>query len=340
MISIAVGLLLQSWPGASMAARVDDLYSADVSVQDRSEEAREAALEDAMRMVLVRVTGSPQAAARSELEPLIERSASFVQAYRYMRGNANLRLSVSFDGQAVQEAAAASGVPVWGPERPRLLVWLAIDYGGGQRLIVPADSEGPVARTLQAAARERGLPISLPLMDAQDRQRISFADVWGGFTEAVEAASARYAPDAILVGRARRRQSGRLGVEWKLHFGAELMAEQGGIGDGIQRAADYFAQQFAIGGRGQTGRFAQLEVADIDSLRHYARVIEHLEKLSVVENVRLSEVSGDAVVFELTLKGTLEQLRRAIALGNVLAEQRFGPAGPPPGRDLHYRPAL
>ncbi len=136
MISIAVGLLLQSWPGASMAARVDDLYSADVSVQDRSEEAREAALEDAMRMVLVRVTGSPQAAARSELEPLIERSASFVQAYRYMRGNANLRLSVSFDGQAVQEAAAASGVPVWGPERPRLLVWLAIDYGGGQRLIV------------------------------------------------------------------------------------------------------------------------------------------------------------------------------------------------------------
>lgn len=338
--SLMLTMALFALPVDASATRVENMFSAEVRVPDRSTESRDQALKSALGQVLVRITGSAAAAGSPELEDLKDNAARYVQVYRYRGFTDDIALEVTFDGTALQQAVAARGIGVWGAERPEVLVWLAIDYGGGQRLLLPADNDGAVAATLRETAASRGLPISLPLMDALDRQRIGFADVWGGFTEAVEAASARYAPDAILIGRARRRSGGGLSVEWKLMAGGELLASRGSISDGIHESADFFARQFVVGGQGGAGQRLRLRVSEVAGLEQYAKVLDHLESLSVIADVALSEVSGRELVFDIQIKGTAEQLRRAIALGRII--EPAAPSSGVPGlvTELHYRPVL
>lgn len=331
-------LLLLAGPAPASGAQVDGLYAAEVTVEDRSAEAREPALQSAMAAVLVRLTGSTARANSQALSDLIENPNRFVQAYRYGRSGSATRLQVTFDGRALAEAVTRRGVGVWGDQRPKVLVWLAIDYGGGRRLIVPADSDGPVARRIRAAATERGLPVSLPLMDAADRERITFADVWGGFTETLESASRRYAPDAILVGRARRGQGGALRVEWKLHFNSELLATQGGVDAGVQEAADYFARQFVVGGGGTASARMALRIIGVGNLRQYAAILAHLESLSLIESVTLREARDDELLVDVTLRGSRQQLQRALALGRVLKEADSAGATDSVSGDLTLRP--
>lgn len=337
LLSSLGALALQCCACAAFAARVDNLFFTEVAVGDTSVEARESALGLALGEVLVRITGARDAAENPELAAIIENAPRFVQVYSYGRTARGQVLSVNFDGEALQDSVASAGIPVWGTERPKVLVWLAIDYGGGQRLLLSEDNEGAVADLIRQAALARGLPMSLPLMDAEDRERIRFADVWGGFTQAVERASQRYQPDAILVGRARRKQGGRLGAEWKLYFASAVLVSEGGLDAGINEAADYFARQFVVGGQSVQARQSRLQVTGIDSLEVYARVLDFLEALSVVEQVRLAEVSEADFVFELGLKGSTEQLRRAIALAGVLQEIDTS-ADAVPDQILRYRP--
>lgn len=317
---------------------VDNLYAVTVPVADTSEELREEAIGNALGAVLVRVTGSRGASADSRLQRVTDNAAAYVQVYRYGRGDGGeLRLSVTFDGNAVEQAVAAAGLPVWGAERPKLLIWLAVDYGGGQRTIISSDNEGSVANTLRAAATQRGLPVSFPLMDAEDREQVSFADVWGGFNQTIMAASQRYQPDAILTGRARRRQGGRLGVEWRLYFASGVYASDGGLTEGIESAADYFARQFVVGGGDESGR-VMVEVGGIDSVATFAAVISHLETLSAVETVKVLEVRDDTFRIELGLRGSAEQLRRAISLRGLLEEAEKAELPLQPGL-LHFKVA-
>lgn len=336
-ILVVLLVLLLPWQAAG-AARVEGLYETAVPVADRSPEAREEALGSALRVVLVRLTGSQAQAANPALDDLEENAARFVRSFRYSGSGSGRLLQVTFDGRALADAIASRGVGVWGDERPKVMVWLAIDYGGGRRVIVPADSDGPVARRLRATASERGLPMSLPLMDAEDRERISFADIWGGFNETVRAASERYAPDAILTGKARRSQSGALQVEWKLYFGGELLASRGRVDAGLQEAADYFARQFVVGGSAATATGLTLRIIGVTRLDQYARVLAHLEGLSLVETVTLREAREQALLFDVRLKGSRAQLQRALALGRVVEE-----IGPDPGvmsaeNELRLRP--
>src|SRR5258706_15949695 len=83
-----------------------------------------------------------------------------------------------------------------------------------------------VRKELLAVADERGLPVTLPLLDVQDLRAVTFADVWGGFEDRVAAASARYRADALLIGRVRPGLIGNQ-IEWLLVVGAERRVVRG-----------------------------------------------------------------------------------------------------------------
>jgi hypothetical protein len=107
------------------------------------------------------------------------------------------------------------------------LLWVAVDGGQGERAVLPAagappDTTQEMADLLEsirtsntAIADQRGLPITLPLLDLEDMNQIEFADVWGGFEQSLLPASTRYGADAVLVGRIRVTQFGQE-VEWLL----------------------------------------------------------------------------------------------------------------------------
>lgn len=334
-------------PGAgtiatAYAARVEGLYAATVPVGDGSAESMKAAYAEALRRVLVKVTGRRDAGAQlagrfGDPEPL-------VQQYRRDGSGA---LWAQFDPAAIRRGLDAAGEPVWGENRPTTLAWIAYDAGDGERDILGSEAAmrapatGPVdalRRDLLDTAASRGVPLVLPMRDSQDLAAVTFADIWGEFGGPVLAASARYQSDAVLVGRARLVPAGMPDVRWTLHLGDERFEWRGGVADGPHGLADRLAARLAsAGAAGQTLLVAVTGVAGLDG---YGQVSAYLRGLDLVEAIEVPYVKGDVVVYRLRVRGGAEQLARTFAIGRLLyADAPASLAIPPQGRppDLTYR---
>ncbi len=324
---LLLGLILVS-TGAH-AARLADLFQTEVDADGRDTVARNAALELALRDVLVRVTGSTSSVGEPAAQALLKQPGRFVEQFRFLDAPAQspdaaqqLRLWVQFDGVALAREIRRAGLPYWGYERPDVLVWLAVD-DRGQRYLV-GENVALTTDALVHAASRRGLPLTLPLMDLQDQRAVQFTDVWGGFIGGVEAASQRYRPQVILLGkleRARGRSDWR--AEWTLlgdgsrqNWSGHANGLAAGIDQGISGAADRLAVQYAVVNADASVR--PLVVEGVQNLEDYARVSKYLASLAAVEAVQVARVSGQEVEFNLQLRAAERNLRQVITLGRLL----------------------
>jgi hypothetical protein len=314
-------------PVPARADRVEGLYEAEVPLEDD----REAAFGAALAEVLTRVTGRRDIAGREEARELLGNAAAFAQQFRQPVPD---RLWVAFDGAALEAELARLGLPVWGPDRPVTLLWVAMDAGGGRRFVVASGAElareANLRDSLQDTAARRGIPVMFPLMDAEDRARASFAEVWGGFEDSIRAASARYGADAVLVGRLSAEDPGF--GRWTLLEASGSQRWTGGAGESIERVADLFAARLAVVSSGEL-RPLRMSVAGIESVDDYARVMSFLARLTAVQSLSLERLEGDTATFRLALRGTTGGLAEAIALGRLLEREAAGTDG----AELAYR---
>lgn len=308
-------LLVLSLP--AVAGVVEELYDAEVEWDG---EDRRAAFGAALGEVIIRVTGDRGSVREASVAELMAKPDRYVQQFR--PGDTGDTLWVSFDGPSVTKALRAIGQPVWGEERPTTLLWLAVDQGSGRRGTLGADPDRDDAvmaalRTrVEDTARARGLPIVFPLLDAEDRAALSFADLWGGFDEAIEGASGRYGTDAVLAGRVSLSEPDR--GRWTLYSGSAPMRWVGDTADGIQRTADHYASIFAVSGAGAAARTLAVRVHGVRDVAGYARVLAHLESLTAVRDVAVEQMEGDRLTLRLAVNGSPASLDQALALGSVL----------------------
>lgn len=323
-----------AFPATVDAVVVERLYEASVPVADQSAGARQAAMADALGVVLVRVTGQRDAPAFEEFSDLIVAAPRLVQQFRYeQREEPDAEtgepvrvpyLWVRFDARAVQRAAIERGVPVWGPERPAVLVWVAFD-DGFERGLLDEDAAAGIVAALEAVAAQRGLPLVMPLMDLEDRVRLGFTDLWGGFEDRILEASARYQPNAILVGRLHRVEGDEWVARWSsFEDGARRYAETAPgpldavAGEGVHWLADGFGERFAVMPDALRDGRTRLVIDGVEGIGPYVAVYRYLESLSPVGAVALESIAGGSLIFALELRGTEQQLQQAIALGASL----------------------
>ncbi len=347
-----LALLVLAWATPGAGLEIGGLYEAEVPVEAQTAAARRAALRAALAEVLVKLTGRADIAEREPAAPLLEDVDRYVQQYRYREperpetgaGDApGLRLWVRFDGGALRRRAREAGLAVWGDERPVTLIWLAVQEAD-ERLIVGADAPERYQRLIREAARARGLPVIVPLMDLEDRRRVGFSDVWGGFLETVRSASRRYGAQALLAGRAERRRDGSWGARWWLLDGGTSGWDASGaslaqtVSAGIGGAAGRLAERFAGTGAGTDPAGLEVAVSGVAALADYLRVAAYLASLSPVDGVDLLEASPERVRFRLRARGGAKAIERAVLLGDTLAPSE-GPAGRDreDGRVLRYR---
>ena len=187
------------------AESLGDLYSVSVPYAGDNE----AAFRQAMRDVLVRVTGRGDAPDLENLAPLVAQASRYVKSFRRAPGN---MLAVTFDGAAIEDAVDASGLAFWDNERPVTLVWLALDRGGNRRALVAANDTSAEKTRMDTDAARRGLPLVWP--DAGDDLVRAMQQAWSGNHDALRDAARRYGADGVLVGRARQSAAGGYSVEW------------------------------------------------------------------------------------------------------------------------------
>lgn len=313
------------------AARLDNLFEAEVQATGRDSAARDAALLAALKEVLVRLTGSRAALQTSAAASLTKEPGRLVEQFRFIEIPATpeqakqLRLWVQFDGVSLSRELRQAGLPYWGAVRPDILAWLAVD-DRGRRYLLSESNQQAVAAELARSAHRHGLPLTLPLLDLEDQRAVKFTDVWGGFYAAVETASERYRPQVILTARLERgSHTGDWRADWQLSDGPHQQSWrshaanlQAAIDSGVADAAEWLAQRYAVVAT-QAG-LRTLVVEGVRDLPDYARVSQYLASLSPVDRVDVLRVEDQEVEFNLELSADETNLLQVITLGRVLQQ--------------------
>jgi len=309
------------------AVTVPRLYEATVPLTEKSERGQSEALQEAMREVLVRVTGQRDAAYEPALAPLVSDARRYVQQFRVVGTN---QFFAGFDGAKLERLIVDAGQPLWGHERPATLVCLELLDGAG-RPLADGRSTSTLTGAIERAATLRGLPVVWP-SGACPRDP---ADPTGSSGEGSRALAQEYAADAVLLGRASSSTAGSWRVRWTLTYGGERSEWSGPPEEGPHGAADAFAGVFAAGSA-QGDMAITISVSGVNSLSAYAQVTDYLESLTLIHTLVVEELSGETVVYRAEVRGDVSRLARAIDLGNRLVSSQPG-ADPALAAALSYR---
>ena len=319
------------------AIKVPGLYEAEVIVGNQSVDDRAAAIRACLSRVLVKLTGERDVSGITELQPILDQAGNFVQQYRYREMQVDAspstgapvpvqwRLAVKFDEVILNKSLRESGIPVWGRERPSILIWLALEQAN-RRSFADADRVPELLDLVHGLAHRRGVSILFPLQDLDDERQIQPGDVWLGFQEPIMAASGRYNTDVILAASVGSPVPGIWEGRWR-SYGADGLSHEwttetdlleGSLEEGFNGFVDILAGEFARTGSYTLLGDIEITVGDVNSVEQYARLINYLESLSSISEVHVMEVRTGEVKLALTAHGGEPVVVQTIGLGRTL----------------------
>ena len=328
------------------AAAVTGLYEAEVPVADQSQESYQDGLTRALKAVLVKLTGERDVQGRQVTAYLLDNPQLYVQQYKY-RNKAKqkadqltlekeLFLWVQFNEPALKNVFRDYQVPLWGNVRPNTLVWVLVEENG-ERRYVTLEEEEAYTSVFENSAQKRGIPLSYPLLDEEDRVMVEKADIWGGFSEPVKRASQRYSPNAILMGSVYQISARMWEARWMaivddrpISWTQSAENPELVLAEGIDKLADILADRYVQATGGLQDTRIEVTVDNVYKYDEHARVLKYFRSLSNVSDVNIKSLKTGSVTFSINTAGSDEQgLRQTIQLGNTLE--------PVAGNTNHYR---
>src|SRR5271154_3909570 len=222
--------------GAAAITRAE-MYQGTAPLADRSDTAYTAAFQDAMKTVLIRVTGRRNADEDPALSSLVSNARRYVLQYR---AAPDAQVWVAFDGPAIERWLTQNGQPLWGHERPVTLVLLAVPNGAQSGTVLTADDNSELKAAIDAAAAARGLPLLWPSAGELQRNHLDYAAVTSGSPSTISEVGRRFGGEGLLIGRASGAGA-RASVRWTHLFQDRSSEYSGHAADGVNRAADLYA---------------------------------------------------------------------------------------------------
>lgn len=354
-------LLLQSF--SLKAIEVDDLYQASVTISNQSRQARLTAQKDALRKVLVKVSGSYSVLDNEEIKKAVRQAGLYVRRFQFIRNDDNeLQLLAQFDEAKINKLLRTEALPIWGKRRPSILLWLAgEDPQSGVRQVVSNHSYVQLANQIKQISQDRGLPIVIPLYDIVDNQKVLVSDVWGYFYNHIRKFSLRYNTDAIVISRFKKQppneqqqsdipmqapleQSDGWQLQWRLFESDDVVdasAHEGRLDQVLNRLvndlADRYAQQYAVdSSKVEGGNRLILTVTNVGKIENLINAEQLLMSFSAVSDVLLKSVKDDVAEFEILLLGESLDLLQGLELEKRF-EKVFDPLIDPQNQPLAFR---
>lgn len=321
LLLLALGLPLH-------AAEVGGLYQASVAVASRDDaRERQQAFGTALRQVLVKLTGRTDVDREPALQRALREAQNYVESFTYRNTGESLLLETVFYRARLQELIDSAGYALWPANRPETLLWVAVQESSGGRQLAERDGVGHEWLTqLQTIASRRGVPLTLPLLDLEDRLALRPDVLWSFNAEALQRASERYGVESILAVRLYPLPGQQVFAR-AVHLFRDQLRELDAVEipagtfleDSIAMVAQELAAHYAIlvSGVAQGAR-ARLIVEGVRSVDDYAAVLDYLERLAVVQKVDVRAVSGSRLELLLDAGGQLRQLIEVLALDRRL----------------------
>ena len=284
--------------GRASGAALPGLYLATVA-GDAGEGGRAAAASEALRQVVVRVTGRRAAASDGALAGLYAAARRYALSFK---SDAAGQLTVDFDPAALDAALSAAGQPLWPRDRPATLVLVAAERAGVPRTLA-ADPD--TRREIERAAQARGLPLAWPgaLEAALEQQRL--ADLLAGRLEPLRALAQSLGAAGVLV---RRGSVPSPSWSWLGPAGAGTVAAT--PAEAVHALADRYAAQYAQreAGAGRVG----VAVRGVRDLNDYAAVLAALTGLGAARGIEVTEAEGETLRLRIGFRGEPDGLRGAL----------------------------
>ncbi|MDH5518354.1 MAG: DUF2066 domain-containing protein [Gammaproteobacteria bacterium] len=335
---LITAVLLISTPASAVV--VEHLYEAEIAVSDQTRKTRHEVFKKAFQQTLIKVVGSSRILGNPMIDDARDKVLKYISQFRYRDlpegfvqpvAAENVEaaavytnmLWIKFDVPAINALLSSSQLPVWGRQRPETLVWIAV-RDGAQRYVLKRRDISPIKDEIEKAARLRGLPILWPEYDDEDRSRLSFVDLWGGFWDNILTVSRRYDKESMLVGR-YFWAGNEWQVKWDLLGDKHQQYWQINSRDldllssaGIDNASDKISPRYALFLRESSGGNFYLDVHGISNTDRYATITTYLRGLSPIKDLNVSEVSAQGMRFKIDAQGSVDDVKRLIALGSLL----------------------
>lgn len=328
------------------AMEVSGLYQVDLPAEKTDLGHRLGLTRKGLQEVLIRVSGGSEVLSHELIKQALTKPDHYLQQFSYQteeistaEGVENnieqLRLYLFFDPTLIDSLLRQARMPIWGKNRPNLMLWITIEDDQGRHILTAAD-DSPIKQSIADQAKRRGLPILFPLMDLTDEAELSIVEAWALFKEPLERASKRYQPEAILAGRLYQEVEGQWSGRWHFIFNGQAQGFNSAAPDlasypvsAIDFVADQLGGYYAVNTAIKQGGFVAVQVEGINSLQDYAEATAYLENLTSVMRVDIIAVEQNRLTLSLTTEGQVEKLVEAIALGHKLiplnkANQRNG----------------
>lgn len=333
-------LIMAILPVSSINADVvQHLYEVEVPVVGQGRKERASVVREALKEILVRISGRNEASVLAADEILVPRPTRFVQQFRYRKFKSGevipaapagekpyrQKLWLRFTEKTVAKLLREQGLPVWGKTRPATLVWLVVD-DQKQRILI-GNSSSHISRThIKQEATKRGLPFRLPLLDLADQSKLQVADVWANFEDTILEASLRYQTQAILVGRIYLGFAKTWNTRWSLYSAGQRQDWQANnsetlraaVNEGLSKTAEVLSVHFTQVDTAEKNDTVLLQIKNISDLKTYNKVIKYLKSLSIVTQLQTHQMNSDNVIFHINSRSGRLGLAQAIALGHVL----------------------
>jgi hypothetical protein len=309
---IAVALL--AFAGRAQATRQVRLFEANVSSQTDPAVQAQAAL----RVVLVRATGSRDAANDPALAQMLAQAQSYVLGTR--PAGTGSAITVMFDGAALERDILAAGRTVWPGDRPLVLVVLTGGPASGA-----FETRRQVEGVLSAASNRRGLPITVVRPEA-----LNLPTTGDISPEVALEAAQRARAEGILVGYGDAVANGGT-WRWSLNAPGVSEAWNGTLEEGVHGATDVFVRN-AVSYAALPETSLLVEIEGVPTLKEYARAAEMLAEAPGVRGVQLAESAGSRATFSVLTRGGADAL--ITALGGNASLERMDPTA---GGNLAFR---
>lgn len=317
----------------AVAGHADSLYNVETLVADESAEVRWRTFKEGLDEVFIRISGD------SIVMDKIKRPAAstYIKQYSYdpvetpvidAEGVAlNYRMTIQYNGSAMEKYLLDSGFPVWNEHRRDVVVWLAVRDGKNEYVLKDTD-QSLIKTVADEAMHRRGLPDRWPIYDYKDRKILSVADIRGGFKDPVIKASSRYGKGPALTGSMIWNGS-KWQSSWSLlmgesdkHWSIEEADYNKLINKAVDQAADAMGIAFAIRNVDRSQQLAaiHINVQAVTSIEKYQKVERYLSDLRAVEIAIPVAIDGKSATFEVRLRSTEADFLDLIKNGSQLVE--------------------
>lgn len=340
-IRLFIGLGLLIMVGSPLYAQsVTDVYEARVLIEDSDEGSPKQDLQRALTQILIKLTGNHKIFDTKPALKQVTDGSNYVEHYQYDTIDEQDYLIATFHAPSLSELLQQHGLKIWSSNRPDFIAWILIEADGKQE-ILNSEMQQEAIRILTRQAKQRGLPVLLPLMDFEDHRMLKISDVIEGNKIAVLQATERYGAGAILVGQVIKTFENQWQSKWRVlsHHEDEKIWEttypslDQSLIAGIDEAVDIVALKGNYITVAETSpdenspknetqenpeTTFELQVVNVLSLNDYSQVSSYLHKLDVITSLQMKDMSEGKVTFSVRAQGGREALVNALNLGDLL----------------------